>query len=113
MNPFIVITKNKCFMAMEFKGTDTLWLMNPELLKNEYGVKYLTIDFPEKSHAHCIDIYDGEISNEVELKANALLVSKSLKMLRLLDKVCSELYRLDNEMATEVKALIIEATSVE
>jgi len=94
---------------MNFKGTNTKWELNPTMLKNEYGVKYLTIDFPELSHAQCIDIYDGEISDETELYANALIVSKAKEMLFMLNKICGELNNY-NPLKIEAEKLIIDAT---
>ena len=59
----------------------------------------------------CIAIVgDGNMHHPIEV--NALLISKAPEMLEMLRNVCTELYSLDNEIATEVKKLILEATEL-
>ncbi len=62
---------------MEFKGTKGKWEINPKASRN-VRFKNLTI-------ANCSSGQNGE--NEIEEKANALLISKAPEMLEMLNQL--------------------------
>jgi len=96
---------------MEFKGTKTKWIKS----KNSIGFVYAEkLDGNTKVNAFSLNINnDGRISNE-EIKANALLISKSpelLDMLNELTNIKSHSFILD-ELQEKAKQLIKEATTI-
>lgn len=104
----------------EFKGTKNWKLkVDFEVKENKYGAKYLSID--EENAIDVIDVYsDGrlEYSERInELKANALLISKSLEMLEMLIKTAEHLKELPksghiNQRILKIEQLIKQATEL-
>jgi hypothetical protein len=87
---------------MEFKGTKGKWEINPKASRN-VRCNNLTI-------ANCSSGQNGE--NEIEEKANALLISKAPEMLEMLKHI---VYYLDNKSTPNIeniKQLIKEATTI-
>jgi len=100
---------------MEFKGTKGKWKVSKKTNINEFNVEYFTIDF--ESSEDCIDIYaDNRLSEKeriIELKANALLISKAPEMLEMLMKVNNKLKGNGFPMLqSEIEQLIKEATEL-
>jgi hypothetical protein len=91
---------------MEFKGTKGKWEINPKASRN-VRCNNLTI-------ANCSSGQNGE--NEIEEKANALLISKAPEMLNMLKTTSNCLWMLNtkgtNELAEEIDKLIEEATEI-
>jgi len=88
---------------MEFKGTKGKWEINPKASRN-VRCNNLTI-------ANCSSGQNGE--NEIEEKANALLISKAPEMLEMLNKVCEKLKGNGFPMLqNEIQQLIKEATEI-
>ena len=88
---------------MEFKGTKGKWEINPKASRN-VRCNNLTI-------ANCSSGQNGE--NEIEEKANALLISKAPEMLEMLNKVCEKLKGNGFPMLqNEIQQLIKEATII-
>lgn len=82
---------------MEFKGTKETWFKSSlEIVSMPSQVKIAKVSG----------------ANYEEAKANALLISKAPEMLYMLEIVCTELYKTDNELATKVKQLIKEASEL-
>jgi hypothetical protein len=81
---------------MEFKGTKGKWEINKRASRN-VRCNNLTI-------ANCSSSQDGE--NEIEEKANALLISKAPEMLEMLIK-CNAIIK-----TKELENLIKEATEI-
>ncbi len=97
---------------MEFKGTNGKY----EVIEHNWSETSLmcngkTICKFELDDIEDDDLTDSDLSEE-ENSYNIKLISKAPEMLEMLQKVCTELYSLDNEMATEVKKLILEATEL-
>ena len=88
---------------MEFKGTKGKWEVNQKASRN-VRCNNLTI-------ANCSSGQNGE--NEIEEKANALLISKAPEMLEMLNKVCEKLKGNGFPMLqNEIQQLIKEATTI-
>jgi hypothetical protein len=87
---------------MEFKGTKGKWEVNPKASRN-VRCNNLTI-------ANCSSGQNGE--NEIEEKANALLISKAPEMLELLDYLSTRLGTAFEREIQEINQLIKEATEL-
>jgi hypothetical protein len=94
---------------MEFKGTKGKWDVSGKIGTNNYGVKFLTIDFEDAKD--CIDIYVDkrypEYVSFLETQANALLISKAPEMLEMLKDIKDYL---GSDKREQVEQLIKEAT---
>ncbi len=105
---------------MEFKGTKGKWNVSGKICTNNYGVKFLTIDFEDAKD--CIDIYvDKRYPEDVsflETKANALLISKAPEMFEMLKIYLADLNNIIPPSAAQrnriqdVEQLIKEATEL-
>lgn len=82
---------------MEFKGTNETWFKS--------GLEIVSMPLQLK-------IAKVSGANYEEAKANVQLIKKAPEMLKMLQIVCTELYKTDNELATKVKQLIKEATEL-
>jgi hypothetical protein len=87
---------------MEFKGTKGKWEVNPKASRN-VRCNNLTI-------ANCSSGQNGE--NEIEEKANALLISKAPEMLEMLDYLSTRLGTAFEREIQEINQLIKEATEL-
>lgn len=97
---------------MEFKGTKGKWYcVFTSDLKRAIRFKggILMTFLKPMRYSGQDERYEQELK---ETQANQLLCSKAPEMLEMLKNVCTELYRLDNEMATKVKQLIKESTEL-
>jgi hypothetical protein len=95
-----------------FKGSDGEWKKifaseNRRAIRNSGGI-IATFWKPSKYPGQD-ERYERELK---ETAANQLLCSKAPDMLKMLEAVCTELYKTDNALATEVKKLIISATEI-
>jgi hypothetical protein len=89
---------------MEFKGTKGKWEINPKASRN-VRCNNLTI-------ANCSSGQNGE--NEIEEKANALLISKAPEVLEMLNELISANPMHDgwHEKILKANKLIQEATTI-
>lgn len=96
---------------MDFKGTKGKW----EISESSIGFVYALNDKKERNVFSLFINNDGKVSQE-EIKANALLISKSRQMLEMLKElrnaILSEDYTRMLENSQLAKELIIEATEI-
>jgi hypothetical protein len=92
----------------EFKGTREKLKLNNELMKNEYDVEYLTIDF--ENSQDCIDLYidkRGVRKNEIaRTKADANLIVDAFKVRQSINCELSELLEQRNEMLAMLEKVL-------
>jgi hypothetical protein len=91
---------------MKFKGTRGKWYLQ------KFTDVYTNIIRCDNGEHSTIYIASTLQSSSKETRFNALLMSKAPEMLEMLEIVCTELYKTDNELATKVKQLIKEATEL-
>ncbi len=106
---------------MEFKGTKGKWQVKDEIMINDFGVKYMVIDFIGIGHELCVDVYADENQDETNLTANALLISKAPEMLEMLKIVTmtpayeyakAEYGSDERHWTNKIEELIKEATEI-
>tara|TARA_R110000868_G_scaffold90684_1_gene251406 strand:- start:418 stop:738 length:321 start_codon:yes stop_codon:yes gene_type:complete len=106
---------------MEFKGTNCEWKVNPNIDKNDFGVKFLSIDFIGISHIDCINVYANKNQDEINLKANAQLIASAPELLEALKTLidpftglCYDSLRnvTNNEVLSKIEKAIEKATKI-
>jgi hypothetical protein len=96
---------------MEFKGTRGKWFIDNEESHIMTNGIYCNVISTEKTIS-LADVY----GDDEEAKANALLISKSLKMLDFINRISAEMLRndfvLDEKWYVQAEQLIKEATEI-
>jgi hypothetical protein len=96
---------------MEFKGTKGKWFIDNEESHIMTNGIYCNVISTEKTIS-LADVY----GDDEEAQANALLISKSLKMLDFINRISAEMLRndfvLDEKWYVQAEQLIKEATEI-
>jgi hypothetical protein len=91
---------------MEFKGTKETWVLIKNDICSQEKIICTALGF----------IVEGKYTINEETKANALLISKSIKMLDFINRISAEMLRndfvLDEKWYVQAEQLIKEATEI-